>query len=199
MTRERNDSGQYVETVGLDGVLAVFDQVAGPVITSSDVSGALDCTTEAARQKLTRLYDQGRVDRRKTGRTMVYWRADAQGDESGRERRETPPADTAVDLDSLTFKRELTPARRAVLVAWIDHLRELGDSVKKSDFEVWFTEDHEAQAGYNTGAFWEAFAKATMKQSDQFAKPNAREYRFVGDQDTDALDTEGPYDPSEEF
>lgn len=74
MTRERNDSGQYVETVGLDRVLAVFDQVAGPVITSSDVSGALDCTTEAARQKLTRLYDQGRVDRRKTGRTMVYWR-----------------------------------------------------------------------------------------------------------------------------
>jgi len=74
--RERSESGQFVETVTLEGVLGVFDRVDGPVITSSDVADALECTTEAARQKLTRLYDQGRVDKRKTGRTTVWWRAD---------------------------------------------------------------------------------------------------------------------------
>lgn len=78
MVRERDESGQYVETVGADDVLAVFDQVEGPVITSSDVAEALDCTTEAARQKLTRLYDQGTLDKRKTGRIVVWWRTDVE-------------------------------------------------------------------------------------------------------------------------
>lgn len=75
MARERDDSGQYTETVDLKSVLDVFDAVDGPVITSSDVSEALDCTTEAARQKLKRLVDDGTLQRRQTGRTMVYWRA----------------------------------------------------------------------------------------------------------------------------
>lgn len=74
--RERSDSGTFVETVALEDVLGVFDEVRGPVITSSDVAGQLDCTTEAARQKLTRLYDQGEVDKRKTGRTVVWWHTD---------------------------------------------------------------------------------------------------------------------------
>lgn len=93
--RERTDAGTFAETVTLDGVLGVFDAVRGPVITSSDVADALDCTTEAARQKLTRLYDQGRVDKRKTGRTVVYWRVDDTGDESGREAVETTPGETS--------------------------------------------------------------------------------------------------------
>jgi hypothetical protein len=76
MVRERDESGKYVETVDPDTVLDVFSNVRGPVITSSDVSDALDCTTEAARQKLSRLYDEGKVDKRRTGRTVVYWRID---------------------------------------------------------------------------------------------------------------------------
>ncbi|QCS44719.1 hypothetical protein FEJ81_20770 (plasmid) [Natrinema versiforme] len=81
--RERTDSGQFVETVTLEDMLDVFDNVRGPVITSSDVSDSLECTTEAARQKLTRLYDQGRVEKRKTGRTVVYWRTDNESPQSG--------------------------------------------------------------------------------------------------------------------
>lgn len=90
--RERSESGQFVETVTLEGVLDVFDRVRGPVITSSDVADALDCTTEAARQKLTRLYDRGEVDKRKTGRTVVYWRTGDDDAERERERAETPSA-----------------------------------------------------------------------------------------------------------
>ncbi|WP_254538936.1 hypothetical protein [Halomarina litorea] len=75
--RERDESGKYTETVTLAGVLDVFDRVRGPpVVTSSDVAEHLDCTTEAARQKLARLVERGDVDRRKTGRTVIYWRPD---------------------------------------------------------------------------------------------------------------------------
>ena len=99
MPRERTDAGTFAETVTLADVLGVFDEVRGPVITSSDVADALDCTTEAARQKLTRLYDRGEVDKRKTGRTVVYWRSGTaplvDGAESGREPGVTPPADPA--------------------------------------------------------------------------------------------------------
>jgi len=76
MTRERDDSGQYVETVSPDAVLDVFDHVAGPVITSGDVADALGCTTEAARQKLLQLHKDGKLGKRKAGRTLVYWRVD---------------------------------------------------------------------------------------------------------------------------
>jgi len=76
MARERDDSGQYVETVSLDAVLDVFEQVAGPIITSGDVADALDCTTEAARQKLLQLNEDGELGKRKAGRTLVYWRLD---------------------------------------------------------------------------------------------------------------------------
>ena len=74
MTRKRDNTGQYTETVTLDAVLGVFERVRGPVVTSSDVADTLDCTTEAARQKLARLEDRGDVESRKTGRTKVYWR-----------------------------------------------------------------------------------------------------------------------------
>lgn len=88
--RERTDAGTFVETVTLEAVRSVFDEVRGPVITSSDVSDSLGCTTEAARQKLRRLVDQGEVHRRKTGRIVVYWRP------SNESRRETA-ANTARD------------------------------------------------------------------------------------------------------
>lgn len=78
MARERDESGQYVETVELDDVLEFFDRVRGPAITSRDVADEFDCTTEAARQKLTRLYDQGKIDRRKSGRTTLYWRVEGE-------------------------------------------------------------------------------------------------------------------------
>jgi ribosomal protein S25 len=84
-SRERSESGHYVETVTQDRVLDVFDDVEGPVVTSSDVAESLDCTTEAARRKLQSLYDEGVLDRRKTGRTLIYWRTEALTEEIPRD------------------------------------------------------------------------------------------------------------------
>jgi hypothetical protein len=96
MTRKRDNTGQYTETVTLDAVLGVFDQVRGPVVTSSDVADTLDCTTEAARQKLARLEDRGEVESRKTGRTKVYWRTDSTASPAP---SEPASAETAVTAD----------------------------------------------------------------------------------------------------
>ena len=42
-----------------DRVLAVFDAVEGPVVTSGDVADKLDCTTEAPRRTLEQLREEG--------------------------------------------------------------------------------------------------------------------------------------------
>lgn len=97
--RERTDTGQFVQTTTLEDVLDVFNHTRGPVITSGDVAGQFDCTTESARQKLTRLYDQGRVDRRKTGRVVVYWRTGDGDDGSPKPAKKYDGVNTkAVDL-----------------------------------------------------------------------------------------------------
>jgi hypothetical protein len=101
-----------------------------------------------------------------------------------------PPADahaaeiggssgTVIDLGKLSFKRDITRARRSHLEEWLQYAADT-DGVQKSDFEEWWNSDRTGETGYNAGSFWEAFAKAAMKQSDQFAKPNARTYRYTG-------------------
>ena len=79
MPRKHGDDGEYVETVTLDDVWAVFDEVRGPVVLSVDVSDALGCSRETARRKLGALYNRGRVDRRKVSRRVFYWK-DRAGD-----------------------------------------------------------------------------------------------------------------------
>ncbi|AFZ72508.1 FaeA/PapI family transcriptional regulator [Natronobacterium gregoryi] len=71
--RERDEDGQFARQIEAGDVLAVFEAVDGPVVTTTDVSDVLGITTEAARQKLNRLVTEGELQRRKTGRTVVYW------------------------------------------------------------------------------------------------------------------------------
>jgi predicted transcriptional regulator len=74
MPREFDESGQFKTTTTLDDVLAAFDAVDEPVVLTSDIAEAANCSQESARQKLTRLFDQGRITRRKFGRQIVWWR-----------------------------------------------------------------------------------------------------------------------------
>jgi hypothetical protein len=217
MPREHGDKGEFVETVALDDVLGVFDHVDGPVVLSADVADALGCTTETARRKLKRLHERGELDRRKVARRVLYWRATEPTPSERRETVETPAEGTAdqsdrpstpdehspspVDVTTLSFDRGLTAPRREQLEAWLHYVAETGDSVTKSDFADWWTDARAEQAGYNAKSFWEAFAKAGMKQADEFVKPTARSYRYnPGDQNTaDPLDTGDPSDPTDEF
>ncbi len=77
MSRNRDDAGQFTEEVSLEDVLAVFDEVAGSAVTTSDVAEAAGCSDDSARRKLGQLYDQGRLGRRKPAGCVLYWRLDA--------------------------------------------------------------------------------------------------------------------------
>ncbi|WP_433634700.1 hypothetical protein [Halomicrococcus sp. NG-SE-24] len=79
MSKDRGDSGRYVETVTLTDVLAVFEEVEGPIVTSGDVADTLDCSRETARRKLGQLEDKGRVKNRQTAGRVVWWLADEDG------------------------------------------------------------------------------------------------------------------------
>ena len=76
MSREREDTGRFTETVSLDDVLGVFEQLAGPVVTSGDVAEAMECSRETARRKLRTLEADGRIASRKTAGRVVWWIVD---------------------------------------------------------------------------------------------------------------------------
>jgi predicted ArsR family transcriptional regulator len=74
MARDRTESGEFIETITLERVVDAIHEVEGPIVTTRDIADILECTTEAARQKLITLTEQGRVDRRKVGgRAVVWW------------------------------------------------------------------------------------------------------------------------------
>jgi predicted ArsR family transcriptional regulator len=60
--RERNEDGQYVETIDPESVLRAVRE-AYKVITTEDVADSLGIGQEAARQKLTKLEEQGEIHR----------------------------------------------------------------------------------------------------------------------------------------
>lgn len=75
--RARDGCGRFAETVDGEDVLGVFGAVDGPVVTSTDVADVLGISTESARRHLNELVAEGPLRRRKTGRTVVYWTAEA--------------------------------------------------------------------------------------------------------------------------
>ena len=77
MKRERDESGQYVEQVTLEDVLAVFDRAEIPVLTASEVAEEIGCSRPSAYNKLKELVDAGEVHKKKVGaRAAVYIRLD---------------------------------------------------------------------------------------------------------------------------
>lgn len=67
--RERNEDGQYVETLTTDDVFrVVYD---GPhVMTTREVADSVDCSREAARQ---RLIAESRIQRKEVANGIVWW------------------------------------------------------------------------------------------------------------------------------
>lgn len=73
MDRKRNESGQFVEEITLEEVIDVIQTSESPIVTAKEVGERLECSAEAARQKLLALRDQGIIDRRQVGAGAVVW------------------------------------------------------------------------------------------------------------------------------
>jgi response regulator of citrate/malate metabolism len=77
MERERDEAGQYVKTVNLESILAVFEQAEVHVLTASEVAEELGCSRPSAYNKLEDLVERGELDKKKVGaRAVVYIRLD---------------------------------------------------------------------------------------------------------------------------
>ena len=74
MQPNRDEAGNYAESVTPADVLTVFESVDGPIVTSADVAEAFDCSRETARRKLRTLEAQDRVASRKTAGRVLWWR-----------------------------------------------------------------------------------------------------------------------------
>jgi len=214
---ESTNTGGRKPRVTDDDLLDVFRATADPVLSTAEVADAVPIKRRGTLNRLRDLEDGGRLDSKQIGgRNTVWWLLDDAGqpptnsdavDDGVQGTVDTSLADDhapdadpdaagpPVDIDSLSLDRDLTPERREELGAWLRYVRDADGGVTKSDFESWWTDDRAERSGYNAGSFWEAFAKASMKQSDKFDKPNSRTYRWRGD----AVEDSGVYDPTKEF
>lgn len=87
MPREFDESGQFKTTATLDDVLAAFDDVDDAVVSTGEIAEAIDRGQETARQKLTTLYEENRINRKKIGASIVWWRVPPEAAEKRPERR----------------------------------------------------------------------------------------------------------------
>jgi hypothetical protein len=78
VSREREDTGRDTDSVTIEDVLEVFEDVAGPVVTSGDIADAFDCSGGTARRKRRALEDQDRLPVGKTADRVVWWRIDTE-------------------------------------------------------------------------------------------------------------------------
>ena len=201
MPREHGESGEFVKTVSLDDVLAVFDAVEGPVILSADVADELDCSRETARRKLETLHDRGDLEWRKVARRVIYWpperdekaadtaeapvRRDESGDHGGHaEAKHAGAASRDTDaLDTVDFPatRERDACEDAVHAAR-DYIRANGGTTKA---ELVRDVMPEHALGYDVdaalakvgsderyrGGWWRSVVKPGLEALDDVEKP----------------------------
>jgi hypothetical protein len=78
--RDMDSEGRFVKKFDKEDVMDVFDMVEGPVITAGDVADAYDSGAETARRRLRELDADGRVNKRKARKRVLWWRADEDED-----------------------------------------------------------------------------------------------------------------------
>jgi predicted transcriptional regulator len=59
--------------INRDEVLSVFGDASDPVLTAEEVGDELDVTRQGAYYHLQNLQDSGRLERKCTGRDVVWW------------------------------------------------------------------------------------------------------------------------------
>jgi hypothetical protein len=189
--KERDGSGRFSRSVDDADVLGAV-RAHDPAATS-EIAEEVGVSRQGADRRLRSLREDGDVSSKKIGASLVWFMprergapstsargdpTETTGEGETAERARTRDESDTVDLGTLSFDRDLTPARREQLREWLRYAADRDGGVSKSDFEAWWTDDRAEKAGYNAGSFWEAFAKAAMKQSEHFIKPNMRTYRY---------------------
>lgn len=98
---DRDEHGQFTETVTEQDILKEFDYADAPFLTATELGEALDISRQAANYRLKQMREEGYVDRKQAGsRAVVWWatiapapsaetRRDIEATKGELERRET--------------------------------------------------------------------------------------------------------------
>lgn len=218
MEKDRSTDGRFKsETTDAEILAAV--RAHEPAATS-EVSTEVDMTRQGADRRLRRLRDEGRVNSKKIGASLVWFapQQDATPDQSptnpgdvdavdddlpgehvGDAADETPQdVEDAIDTVDTPGSGETRETRERALRTAYQYLREHG-TAQRSDFEDLLGDD----VGYTGGfrSWWSNYVKAknALKQLPNVDAPAEGEHNwhYTGD---DVEDAEGGiYDPTEEF
>ena len=126
------------------------------------------------------------VDDPRTGEQTHATSSRERGRESGRPVDDTPAEgqkddDGIPDVRTVEFPQDPATPQLVELEEWLEFVRDKGKPVSKSDFESWWSDERSARTEDNANAFWEAFAKTSMKQLNHVDQPNAWAYRWIGE------------------
>lgn len=203
MEKQRNADGQFTPDHTDEETLAAVR--AHEPAAASEVAGEVGTTRQGADRRLRRLRDEGRVNSKKIGASLVPFAPERASptptpavDDDATDEGEKQRTTGEVELDALTFDRDVTPQRREHLGAWFRHVRERGEGVTGSDFEAWWYDASEQETGGGARSLWKAFAEPATNRSGRFDGPNSRTYRWIGE-DSPGSSSGEIYDPTEEF
>jgi DNA-binding MarR family transcriptional regulator len=205
MAKEHGESGEFVETVTLEKVREVFDDVRGPVVLSADVADRLDCSRETARRKLKQLHDRGELERRKVSRRVLYWEppgrqeadesaalesasavghdrsAATTGDEQGAIRGQTPDVDDVLRGWGADTETDAKTARAQTRRA-VEFLRDRApERFTKSEFQSALADG----SALGKRSWWERAVQPGLRQLVDAGlveyRAGRHDYRWVGD------------------
>lgn len=72
--RDRDESGQFTETITKKDIIEVFDKSDPPFLTAAELGNELSISRQAANYRLKRMCKDGIVDYKQTGaRSVVWW------------------------------------------------------------------------------------------------------------------------------
>jgi len=54
-------------------IIAQFEAAAAPYLTASEIAESVSISRQAAHKRLMALHEEGRIARKKTGRTVGWW------------------------------------------------------------------------------------------------------------------------------
>jgi len=57
-------------------ILALFDATDDPYLTATEIADILDIRRQTAHERLMDLWNNGEIRRKKTGRTVGWWKSD---------------------------------------------------------------------------------------------------------------------------
>ena len=74
--RERNSRGRYTSEITSSSIKDVFKHADAPVLTSKEVADALGKTRRGVHNRLTEMYDDGSIERKEVGPSVVWYLPD---------------------------------------------------------------------------------------------------------------------------